>query len=161
MRWQRELLVDHRARQRFVEQDPAARDDRALAGELAVPRDEVMLRNAVAVEKDQVVAACFRNALVADFGQAKAVVRMPDMLDAHRTRLRAALDRFARWVARTVVGDDDFVVRIGLCRAAGQYAFERIGPVVGADDHGDQHVAPAVHGLLAPCRASSSSISFR
>ena len=63
------------------QQDAGAGDEPAGLGETAMRGDEVTPRNAVAVEKDDVGAGTGADAAVADLGEAKAAVLVPDMLD--------------------------------------------------------------------------------
>ena len=86
----------------------------AFACEFEVVGDEGRVEYHVAVDEDDVVAFCLRQRAVARFGGAEAVVWPPRMFDGDVSVAADELDDFGGVLARTVVGDDDFVGPAGL-----------------------------------------------
>jgi hypothetical protein len=81
---QRQMLFECGAGEAFAEQHAVARDHPARFGERTVTRNEVRSRDAVAVEKDDVVAASDGGCAIASGRSAEAAIFLPEVLDRHR-----------------------------------------------------------------------------
>ena len=100
--------------------------------------DELGMQDDVAVDLHQVLAPRLRDGLVADGGQAKPRVLMPDVHDRHREVLRLAFDEAPRVVATAVVGDHDLERWHALRPDAREHAGQCLRPVVRRDQEGDR-----------------------
>ena len=131
------FVINHLRRQALAQQDPAAIDEAARLGKFGVPGHEILVRNAVAIEKNQVIATRLARCQVARLRGGKADIRMPDM--THRTpEGRAALMKHLDLIGpRAVVGNQDFMARITLLGQGAQYWQQGIRAVVGQDDEAD------------------------
>ena len=107
-------------------------------GQPAMGGDEIRPHDAVAVEKDAVVAARGQDRAVADFAGAKSAIFVPDMLEAVAEFGLPGLDQLAGDRGRAVVGHHDLEIAVGLARQRAQHRRERILAVIGGDDDGNQ-----------------------
>src|SRR4051812_36728915 len=93
--------------------------------------------DAIAVEENNIAAGARRNRAIADFGEAKAPILLPDVRDLDTDLGLPRADEVAGGRTRSIVGDYDLEVLGGLPAERAQARAERIGPVVGRDDDRD------------------------
>ena len=83
--------------------------------------DEIRPRDAVAVDENEIAARARRDRAIADFGETKAAVLLPDMLAPERRLSRSsARSRRASAGARAIVRHDDLEIAVGLPRQRAQ-----------------------------------------
>jgi len=98
----------------LAQQDAAAGNQEAGLRQRPVAADEVALRDAIAVQENDIVACCRQRAAVARHGGAKAFVRLPDMFQGHRRPGGQAFDAVPRVGSRAVISDNDFEILVVL-----------------------------------------------
>jgi len=79
-------------------------------------RNETTGRNAVAIEEDEVVAIARRDRAIADFGEAKAPILLPDVLEGNTGLLRPGTHQIAGLRSRPVIRNHDLKISIRLPR---------------------------------------------
>jgi hypothetical protein len=109
----------------------------------------------VPVQENAVAAVAHRNRAISDFREAEASIIVPDMFHRNTGALRPGRDHAAGLRARAVIGDDDLEVAVGLRRERAQDGVERIGPVVGCDNDGDQVSHAAAPKTMLSCSDSN------
>ena len=107
--------------------------------------DEVRPHDAIAIEKDAIVAMRGQDRAIADFGGTEAAVLMPDMRQWMSELGFPGLHQFGGLRAGTVVRDHHLEIPVGLPRQAPQHRRQRILAPVGGHDDGDQ----TDHGLIS------------
>jgi hypothetical protein len=133
----RDAFVQHAPRQALAHQDAAARHQAARLRQRAVAGDEVALRDAVAVQEDDVVAVRGQGAAVARHRRAKALVGLPDVANRHRRALCQPFYAVARVGSRAIISDNDFEILVVLHKTCPHHRFQRVRPVVGGDHDRD------------------------
>ena len=76
--------------------------------------DEIVARNAVAVEEDAIIPGRREDGAIADFGKAKAVVGLPDMAQPAVEARRPVFDQVLGRFGGPVIGDQHLEIRIAL-----------------------------------------------
>jgi len=131
-----DLLPFEQARSALLAGEHArALHETAALRERAVVGNEIAVREHVAIEKDDVIAARGGDAAVARPAHARALVGLPQMPERYRKVLRSRQQQFARVRARTVVADDDFIGQHSLSGERAQYQLQRLRPIVGNRDN--------------------------
>ena len=100
--------------------------------------DKIGPRQAIAVEKHEVVAARFTDRAIADFAGAKAAMLVPDMGERNTEPRLPLLHQRRGGRPRAVVGHEHLEVAIPLARKRTQHGGKRVFAVVRGDDDGDQ-----------------------
>src|SRR4029077_4901938 len=108
------ILCENCLRQDLGQQHPVSADTVTRLAKPAVRRAEIRPRDAIAVEKDQVAARTRRDGAIADFGETKAAVLMPDMPERHADPGDPTVDDLPRLRPRSVVGHDDLEIAVVL-----------------------------------------------
>ena len=152
-------LAQDAFRQLARQQDAIARHKPAAFGQHPMRRNEIWSHQAVAVEKDAIVAGGSEDGAVANFGEPEAFVRMPHVHDAAADAAVPVINHRFGIRSRTVIGYDHLEVGIGLVRERAQHRIERIRPIVGGDDDGNEigHACPASLDLTEPeCKLAAT-----
>ena len=105
----------------------AARKKRIRSGLLIMLQYKVVAWHAVAVRKNQVVAAGLIDSLVENRALAKAVFFVPHVPNRHARSLPYRFDLLGRVVVRSVVGDQDLKLAKALRRLTPEHFFEPFG----------------------------------
>src|SRR5262245_36947433 len=153
-----QLLAQYGIGEGRREQHAVSGDEPSGFGQPAMRRDEILRRDAVAVEKDAVIPAAGENGAVADFRGAKAAVPLPDVAERNpKTPAPAFHDGRGRGV-RAVVRDHNLETAIGLARQSPQNRVERVLPIVRRDNDGDEigHVGTTPVFVLHEARRCDS-----
>ena len=109
-----DVLAQRAFGQPLAQENAAAGNQEAGLRQRPMAADEVALRDAIAVQENDIVACCRQSAAVARHGGAKAVVRLPDMFQGHRRPGGQALDAVPRVGSRAVISDNDFEILVVL-----------------------------------------------
>ena len=133
-----ELPGEHVLGQGFRQQRAIAGDEPAGLGKPSVDADEIRPRQAVAVEKYDVIAVGYADRAIADFAGAKAAMLVPDMGERNAEPGLPLLDQRRGGRRRAVVGHEDLEVAILLARQRAKHGIERVFAIVRGDDDGDQ-----------------------
>ena len=146
-------FVENLACELAREQHAVAGHEPGALGQPAVSGDEVCTRDAIAVQEYAIGAAARQDAAVADLAGAKSAVLMPDVAKRRREMRGLRLDECARRRPGAVVGDHDFEMTVALARQRTQNRAERVLPIVGRDDDGDEfgHQGPSRAAAGRPC----------
>src|SRR5262249_49735061 len=111
-----QLLAQHGIGEARREQHAVSGDEPSGFGEASMRGDEIVRRDAVAVEEDAVIASAGENGAVADFRGAKAAVFLPDVTERNSKSRAPALHHGRGRGARAVVGNHDLETAIALAR---------------------------------------------
>jgi hypothetical protein len=103
----------------------------------AVLGDKILWRNAIAIQKNQIVAGTRCDSAVTYFGKPKALIGMPNV---HKVVLAAALplaDNLGGLGPRSVIGNHNLKVAVRLLGKRSQNPVERAGTIVSRDNDGN------------------------
>src|SRR5262249_37787838 len=109
-----ELFLQYPLSQPARQQEPVAGHEPSGTSEGAVCRDVIASRDAVALEEDAVTALRRQDGAVADFGEAEAVVGMPDVAEAAGEPRLPGVDQTPGLFRRAVIGDQHVEIGIAL-----------------------------------------------
>ena len=92
------------------QKQPVSGHEPAALGQRAMRGNEIRSRDAIAVEKDAIIAGGGKDRAVADFGKAEAIIGMPDMVQAAFEPRLPQFDQFFGRLGGTVIGDQHLEV---------------------------------------------------
>lgn len=115
--------------------------------------DEVISRNTVAVQEDQVIARRANDGLIEDSSLAKAPILVADMNQIQRRIRLETPDQLPRFLGASIVRDQDLEIWSRLAAQPPQRFFQSLGTIVRADDYGNLH-------LHSPPNPPSGRVAF-
>ena len=131
-------LAQHRFGHALRQERAVAGDKPATLGEAPVHGDEIRTRQAIAVEEHAIIAMARADRPVADLGGSEIAMLLPDMRQRRAEPRLPRLDQCRGLRPRAVVGDNHLEPPVVLLRQRTQHRVQRVGPVVGRHDDGDQ-----------------------
>ena len=161
--FRRQPLAQDALRQVARNQHAIAGHETAALRQRAMGGDKSRPRQAIAVKKNAIIARRGENRTVANFGEAKAIVRVPHMRNAATEPVFPTLNDGSRVRPRAVIRHQHFEICVALLSERTQHRVQRVRPVVGRDNDRDEisHGTELGRRRLADARRRRRRLAMR